>query len=69
MYLKAIALAKKYEYKYIDEGARISQKFMIEQPMMLDQFQKLSAEYGIKLLLPVLTLENDEMEIEEILSA
>lgn len=69
MYLTAIAIAQYYGYKYIAEGARISQKFLIEQPIMLDRFKELATQYGIELLFPVLTLENDKVEIEELLQA
>lgn len=69
MYLNAIAIAQHYGYKYIAEGARMSQKFLIEQPVMLQRFEELADKYGIKLLFPVLTLEDDQKEIEELLSA
>ncbi len=69
MYLTTIAIAQHYGYKYIAEGARMSQKFLIEQPVMLEQFKVLASQYGIELLLPVLTLENDEIEINELLKA
>ena len=36
---------------------------------MLEQFKVLASQYGIELLLPVLTLENDEIEINELLKA
>lgn len=69
MYLTAIAIAQLYGYKYIAEGARMSQKFLIEQPIMLKKFEELANQFGIKLLFPVLTLDDDKTEIEELLNA
>lgn len=67
MYTKALEYAKQHGYQYIAEGARISQKFMIEQPEMLELFRKLASQYGIQLLFPVLFLEDDNQEIKELL--
>lgn len=68
MYIETIRIAKKEGFKYIAEGARISQKFMLEQPPILDRVAELTNTHGIKLLLPVLDLSNDQEEIEEIIS-
>lgn len=68
MYTKAIMIAKEKGYKYIAEGARISQKFMLEQLPMIERLKKLASAYGIELLFPVLYLEDDQEEINELLS-
>lgn len=67
MYTKALEYACEKGFQYIAEGARISQKFMIEQPRMIEEFQKLASKYGIQLLFPVLNLEDDEMLKQELL--
>lgn len=68
MYTKAIEIAKERGFKYIAEGARISQKFMLEQIPITNRLKELAASYGIKLLLPVLYVEDDQKEIEELLA-
>ena len=68
MYTELIRIAKKREIKYIAEGARISQKFMLEQIPIIERLTKLANDNGIELLLPVLHLNNDQLEIEELLS-
>lgn len=67
MYTKALQIAKEKGFKYIAEGARISQKFMLEQPSIINRLKELSASFGIKLLLPVLYLEDDKLEIAELI--
>lgn len=67
MYTEAIKYAKEHGFKYIAEGARISQKFMIEQPLMIEQLQNLATNYGIEVLYPVLDLEDDFLEKEELI--
>ena len=67
MYTKAIQIAKERGYKYIAEGARISQKFMLEQLPIITRLKELAASNGIKLLFPVLYVDDDQKEIEEIL--
>lgn len=67
MYTEAIKYAKDHNFKYIAEGARISQKFMIEQPPMIELLKKLTSIYGIKILYPVLDLEDDFEEKEELI--
>lgn len=65
MYIYSILLCKKLNISVIAEGARKSQLFAIEQDKMLEQYQNLLKEYNIKLLTPVLDLEDDyEREIE-----
>ena len=68
MYTKVIQIAKEKGYKYIAEGARISQKFMLEQLPIINRLKDLTATYGIKLLLPVLYVDDDQKEIEELLA-
>ena len=67
MYTKAIEIAKKEGFKYIAEGARISQKFMLEQLPITNRLKELAESQGIKLLLPVLYVNDDQQEIEELL--
>lgn len=68
MYTKVIQIAKEKGYKYIAEGARISQKFMLEQLPIIERLKELALSQGIELLFPVLYVEDDQMEIEELLS-
>ena len=67
MYTEAILYAKKHGFKYIAEGARVSQSFMIEQLPMIEALKRLAGEYGISLLFPVLNLDDDEVLKEELL--
>lgn len=68
MYTVLIRIAKEKGFKYIAEGARISQKFMLEQPPIIERLTKLAHDNGLELLLPVLHLEDDQLEIEELIS-
>lgn len=68
MYVEAFSYAKANGFKYIAEGARISQKFMLEQEKMTERLQELAAKYGIELLFPVLHLYDDEAEKEELMA-
>lgn len=68
MYTKAIEIAKEQGFKYIAEGARISQKFMLEQLPITNRLKELATSQGIKLLLPVLYVDDDQKEIEELLA-
>ena len=67
MYTKVIQIAKERGYKYIAEGARISQKFMLEQLPITQRLKDLASSHGIKLLLPVLYVDDDQKESEELL--
>lgn len=69
MYTKAFQIAKEGNYKVMAEGARISQKFMLEQPPIIERLQALGQDLGIKLLFPVLDLESDIDEQQELLLA
>ncbi len=68
MYTEALRIAKNKGYKYIADGARISQKFLLEQPVFLKHLEALAASYDIKLLFPVLELTDDQEEIKELLA-
>ena len=68
MYTKVIQIAKEQGYKYIAEGARISQKFMLEQLPIITRLKELTASQEIKLLFPVLYVDDDQKEIEELLA-
>lgn len=68
MYKAAFKIAAQEGFHYIAEGARISQKFFIEQPTMLEEYLKLAKKLGIELLFPVLKLSDDQEEIKELLS-
>ncbi len=67
MYTAAIIYAKEQGFKYIAEGARISQKFMLEQIPMIEKLKELASKYGIELLFPVLELVDDEEEKQELI--
>lgn len=69
MYLKAIEIAKKEGFKYIADGARISQMFMLEQTPMTTRFRELANSHGIEVLYPVLELVDDKAEKQEIIGA
>lgn len=68
MYTKAIQIAKEQGYKYIAEGARISQKFMLEQLPIITRLKELASSHGITLIFPVLYVDDDQKEIEELLA-
>ena len=68
MYTKAIQIAKERGYKYLAEGARISQKFMLEQLPITTRLKELTDKEGIKLLFPVLYVDDDQKEIDELLA-
>lgn len=67
MYIEALCIAKEKGFKYIAEGARISQKFMLEQEEIINRLKDLAKLYGIELLFPVLTLEDDNLEKKELI--
>ena len=68
MYTELIRIAKQKGIKFIAEGARISQKFMLEQIPIIEKLIELAKENGIELLLPVLYLDDDKQEIQELIS-
>jgi hypothetical protein len=59
MYIWSIIKAKQMEMRYIAEGARKSQGFVIELPCMINKFKSFLSEYSIELLLPVYELDSD----------
>lgn len=69
MYMKAIEVALENGFKYIAEGARINQKFMLEQVPMIKEYRSLCQSRGLTLLCPVLTLDDDKVLIDELLAA
>lgn len=69
MYTKAFEIAKKGNYKILAEGARISQKFMLEQVPMIERIKEIGSELGLQMLFPVLDLEDDEIEKQELIHA
>lgn len=68
MYKYALDYALKNNYKYIAEGARICQDFMIEQPEMLHKYEEILKQHGIPLLLPVLNITDDDELKKELLA-
>jgi len=69
MYTKAFEIVKKGNYKILAEGARISQKFMLEQVPMIERLKEMGSELGFQMLFPVLDLEDDEKEKQELIKA
>lgn len=66
MYEMAIGIARQYNIYNIAEGARICQKFAIEQKPMIEEYRQLLEKYHIKLLTPVLDLIDDYEKLIEI---
>ena len=67
MYIETIILCKQLGISVVADGARISQKFAIEQEEMLQLFILLFKEYNIDMLFPVKDLEDDFQEKNELL--
>ncbi|SYZ71927.1 conserved hypothetical protein [Candidatus Zixiibacteriota bacterium] len=59
MYIWSAIKAKQMGIKYIADGARKDQGFVIELPNMIEGFKKMFLEYSIELLLPVWDLDSD----------
>ncbi|XOB40911.1 MAG: hypothetical protein ACKKMW_02480 [Candidatus Nealsonbacteria bacterium] len=59
MYVWTIIKANQMGIKYIADGARKDQGFVIELPIMIKKFKDFLAEYSIELLLPVLNLDSN----------
>lgn len=66
MYYNALGIALENGYSFIAEGARISQKFAIEQTPMINEYRALLNNYGIELLTPVIELDDDYQRTLEI---
>ncbi|MDE6141063.1 MAG: hypothetical protein K2G03_00525, partial [Bacilli bacterium] len=60
MYTKAFEIARNNNFRIISEGARISQKFFIEQERFIINLKEIANELGIELLFPVLHLDDDK---------
>ncbi len=67
MYAKAFEIAKSNNFKIIAEGARISQKFFIEQETFIPHIQEIASRLGMSVLFPVLDLADDKLLITELL--
>lgn len=67
MYIASIIICKKYNIKYVADGARNSQLFAIEQDEMLKLFKELFDKYNIELLLPVKDITDDFEEKNQLL--
>lgn len=65
MYYYSAILAKDRNIKYIAEGARKSQLFAIEQPVMIENYKNFLDKYNLELLTPVYDITDDNYrEIE-----
>ena len=67
MYIYSIIVAKQLNIKYISDGARRDQLFVIEQDVMINKFEKLFEDNDLKLILPVYNLNSDWEEKNELL--
>lgn len=59
MYIWSTIKAKQMRIKYIAEGARKDEGFVIQLPGMINKFRSLLSKYSIKLLLPVYDLDSN----------
>jgi len=59
MYIYTISLGRRMGIKYIAEGARKAQGFVIELEEMIEQYRELLCKYNIELLLPVYDLDDN----------
>lgn len=66
MYAGAIRVANSLGIKYIADGARNSQKFMLEQDAMTERFSSLAKSYGIEVLYPVIKIPDDNLVKKEL---
>ncbi len=69
MYVEVLSYAIDNGFKYVAEGARVSQKFMLEQEEFVKRLKDLASRYGIELIFPVLYLQDDEAEKRELIDA
>lgn len=67
MYIYSIAICKELGISTISDGARHSQKFIIELDPMLKKFEDLLSCYGIRLVLPVVDMDSDWKRKNELL--
>jgi hypothetical protein len=59
MYIWTIIKAKQMGIKYVADGARKNQAFVIELPILIEQFKILFEKYDIEFLTPVYNLNSD----------
>jgi len=67
MYIWSIIKAKQMGIKYIAEGARENQGFVVELPIFISKLKNFLKEYNIDLLLPVYKLNSDHKRKDELL--
>lgn len=67
MYLYSIAVCQCLNISKVSDGARYVQGFAIETKTMLDRFKKIFEKYKIDLILPVVDLDSDWDEKNELL--
>ncbi len=67
MYTKALEIARNNNFKIIAEGARVQQKFFIEQEYFVKILEQLADSYGLKILFPVLYLDDDKKLVTELI--
>lgn len=66
MYAASMALAKRYKLDGIADGVRMSQRFINQQPAVLQWFRTLLAAYQLDLHTPVFEIEDDKQVIDEL---
>ena len=59
MYIWSVIRARQMGIRFIADGARKNQGFVIELPSMIKRFRDFFAEYSIELLLPIWDLASD----------
>lgn len=59
MYIWSVIKAKQMGIKYIADGARKDQGFVIQLPNMIREFRRFFSEFSMELLLPVWNLDSD----------
>lgn len=59
MYIESIVYCKTHNIHFMAEGARKTQKFVVELPEMIERYRELVKENGIELMLPVYELKDD----------
>lgn len=60
MYTKALEVCGERGYHYLAEGARRSQGFFIELPEAKSRLESICLKFGVKLLMPVYELDDDQ---------
>lgn len=68
MYEKLLSFCILDDVKNIGDGARICQKFMLEQIPMIERFSELASRYGIETHFPVLYEDDDSKVKDELIS-